>query len=184
VTSLWDQILSRSQYDELSEEKKRQAMEHWRKVHSVKAIKETLGFNDYNIYKEFDRLGVTVEKRAPRGSSERHKKKQERAGKAVAIAAAPKMSLLEFAEVAEAQPEEEKKLSDPILTAIKDLAAAMAAQHSEPAPQPQDPPQGALFALNETMDAAQLATKLMKYASFLEDEPHKFKIRLEISEMK
>src|SRR4051812_41274516 len=78
VTSLWDQILTGTQYKELTDDKKKQAMEHWRKIHTTKAIKEKLGINDYNLYKEFEKLGIQVEKRKPRGTSERFQKKESR----------------------------------------------------------------------------------------------------------
>jgi hypothetical protein len=214
VTSLWDQILSRSQYDELTEEKKKQALTHWRKIHTTKAIKEKLGWNDYHLYKEFEKLGIEVEKRAPRGTSARHKAKMEKkeTGKSVAIAAAaPKMSLLEFADVEDQpyDPFSTDRTPDPrFQNEIQALAAKMADVHTTKEDKMElliyefenmissvqeklsrfqaaaEKPQGALFALNETLDAATLATKLMKYASFLEDEPHKFKIRLEIEELK
>jgi hypothetical protein len=217
VTSLWDQILSRSQYDELTEEKKKQALTHWRKIHTTKAIKEKLGWNDYHLYKEFEKLGIEVEKRAPRGTSARHKAKMEKQGKGKSVAitaAAPKMSLLEFADTEENnQPYDpfsalDRQPDQRFQNEIQALAAKMADATTTKEDKMElliyefenmignvqeklsrfqaaaEKPQGALFALNETLDAATLATKLMKYASFLEDEPHKFKIRLEIEELK
>lgn len=225
VTSLWDQILTGTQYNELTQEKKKQAMEHWRKIHTTKAIKEKLGWNDYHLYKEFEKLGIEVEKRKPRGTSERFQKKEAKAGRkgSVAIAAAPqKQSLLEFADEAAMDrfydPEvNADQFYDPLSAykrhelqpdprwekEVKALAGAMAEAHTTPKDeaqlllhemqamirsfeekQLQEASEGTSFSLNETLDALEAAAKLMKYAAFLEDEKHKFKIRLEIIEVK
>jgi hypothetical protein len=219
VTSLWDQILTGAQYNELTDEKKKQALQHWRKIHTTKAIKEKLGWNDYHLYKEFEKLGIEVEKRAARGTSERFQKKEQKAGRKASVAiAAQKQSLLEFAD-----EEAMDKFYDPEVSAdqfydpfsalkkadprwekeVKALAGKMAEVHTTPKDEAQlllhemqamirsfeekqklEAAEGTSFSLNEILDATEAAAKLMKYAAFLEDEKHKFKIRLEIIEVK
>ena len=162
LTNVWDQIITKEEYMELSEEQKRNAMEHWRKKYTTAIIKNAFGWNDYSMYKEFERVGVHVEKRAPRKgkaveeakkkATAAAKKEKDPSGSLELMAAAP-------VKAAEAQPEIQAQIL--------------------PAVQP-----GISLYLNDEYTPEEAINKLMKYAAFLEGETNKIKIRLEICEVK
>ena len=160
VTNLWDQILTLTQYQELSDEKKKHAMEHWRKVHNTAAIKKAFGWADATIYNEFKRIGVEVRQLKPRTAKANTTGKKTPEKKAQQI---------------ESKPQQAADLPE-ILPEI--LQAPQLVQ------QPQQAVEGSCFYVNETFDAEAAISKLMKIAAFLEGEQHNFKIRLEVTELK
>ena len=151
VSNLWDNLITLEQYEALSDEKKKFAMEHWRKVHSVAAIKNALKMNDYKVYKEFDRLGVQYEKRTQTKKRTAKALTQEQQPAAAAI-----IETEEIQQPAAAQT-------------VQILPAAYS---------------GSTFFFDDISNAEEIVSKLFKYAAFLEGEKNKFRLRLEITEVK
>lgn len=137
VSNLYDEILTLEKYQKLSDEQKKVAMEHWRKIYNTAAIKKTFNWNDYYIYKEFERIGISVQKRAPK-----------RAIKKEAIIN---------------KPISEKPVS---INALPNTGS------------------GASFFLDDECDSGEIVNRIMKYAAFLEGETSKFRIHLEIEEIR
>ena len=156
VTNLWDQILTLSQYQELSDEKKKMAMEHWRKVHSANAIRKTFGWAQATLYAEFKRIGVEVRKIKPRAA------KVNTTGTKTPAIKAPQI--------------------EPLPQPAADLPEIV--QLPQIVQMNLETPQGSCFYVNELFSAEEAIGKLMKIASFLEGEKHNFKIRLEVQEIK
>lgn len=156
VTNLWDNLITLEQYEALSDEKKKQALEHWRKVHSVAKIKEALKMNDYKIYKEFDRLGVFYEKR----TQTKKRTATVKEPKPAAVAIQPEPAAIEPA----------AETTQPAAAQALQILPAMQS--------------GSTFFLDDIYTAEEAINKLMKYAAFLEGETNKFRIRFEIAEVK
>jgi hypothetical protein len=166
VSNWWDKILTASQYNELTDEKKKYALEHWRKIHSMSEIKKALGWTDYASYKEFDRLGIEVQKRERKQAKSTIKKEKP----------APKKPAAKKQAALNIDPAKDPSKNE-VIQAAKEVAEAaleiLPARNS-----------GATFYLDDTFTPEEAISKLMKYAAFLEGEPHKVKIRLEITEVK
>lgn len=141
VSNLYDQISTLEKYNELTDEQKKKAMTHWRNIHSTAAIKRAFNWNDYYIYKEFERIGIEVQKRSPRKSAK---------SKVIAV-----------------EPRVIKEI--PAEVEVKTLPAMKS---------------GISFFLYDEYNSEEIVSKIMKYAAFLEGEKNKFRIRLEIEEVK
>lgn len=140
VSNLYDELLTLEEYQKLPDEQKKAAMEHWRKSLNTATIKRTFKWNDYKIYKEFNRLGIAVKT---------INRKKNNARKNAVINA--------------------KQSNDETAVAVKTLPAFKS---------------GLSFFLYEECDSEELVSKMMKYATFLEGEKNKFRIRMEIEEVK
>jgi len=163
ITNLWDEIITLEQYNELSDEKKKNALEHWRKVHSTAAIRKKFGWNSNKTYKEFERLGIQVQKRVH---------KNPRKGTTTAAQTQkPAANIKEEAALQKIQQQIEQR----------EEAATTGAIVGTWLPQQES---GSTFYLDDTLKSEEAITKLMKYAAFLEGEKNKFRLRVEIKEVK
>ncbi len=168
VTNLWDQIITVEQYEALTDEKKKAAMEHWRKIHTTAAIRKAFKWNSNKTYKEFDRLGIEKAVRKPRTATGIQKAP---AAKKEKPAAKINDQLLAFDDY---EPEANKPLSIAKEERIEQVEARMIPAANT----------GSTLFFDDTISAEEAITKLMKYAAFLEGESHKFRLRLEITEIK
>ena len=168
LSNLWDQLITKEEYLELSDEQKKNAMEHWRTKFTTGLIKKALGWNDYNLYKEFDRVGVQVAKRPARKGKavEEVKKKAAAAAKKAEDEAA--VNLNKAATLLKQIEQDKEQAAQPVIQA-QILPAAQT---------------GISLYLNDEYTPEEAINKLMKYAAFLEGETNKIKIRLEICEVK
>ena len=164
TTNLWDQILTKTQYNELSDEKKKFAMEHWYKRYKTAEIKNALGYSDYQLYKEWNRIGVEYEKRPNR----------TRKAKVTAAKKDKPAANIDHFEPEGNKPLDIKEIEEKIeqkqqATTVTVMPAANS---------------GSVLYMDDTLDSEAAITKLMKYAAFLEGESNKFRLRIEISEVK
>jgi hypothetical protein len=165
LSSIWDEIITLDQYNELTDEKKKQALEHWRNVHTTAAIRKKFGWNSNKTYREFDRLGIEKAIRKPRTATGVQKAPAAQKEKPAA-----KINEQFFNKQYEPAKIEQLELE----TDIEQVEARMIPAANT----------GSTLFFDDTISAEEAITKLMKYAAFLEGESHKFRLRLEITEIK
>lgn len=166
LSSIWDEIITLDQYNELTDEKKKQALEHWRNVHTTAAIRKKFKWNSNKTYKEFDRLGIEKAIRKPRTATGVQKAP---AAKKEKPAANINLSFDDHYEPESLRPLEIKEVKQ-----VEEVTARMIPAANT----------GSTLFFDDTISAEEAITKLMKYAAFLEGESHKFRLRLEITEIK
>lgn len=161
LSNVWDEILGRTQFNELSDDKKKTALEHWYKMHGTGKIKDKLGFSDYQLYTLYDKLGVSYQKRVRKPNKQ----------KSAAVKATPKPEVK--------QPEVKQQLLAFEEVEVKEVVAPDTFNRIMPIQN-----SGSTFYLDDILDSEEAISKLMKYAAFLEGEDNKFRLRVEISEIK
>lgn len=158
LSNVWDEILGKMQFEELSDEKKKTALEHWYKMHGTGKIKAKLDLTDYQIYRLFDKLDVEYTKRTRKAKPVTAQKEKPKAKEKPEIKEQQSLALQEVE--------------------VKEEVAAQAF-NILPAKNT-----GSTFYLDDTLDPEDAIGKLMKYAAFLEGEKNKFRLRIEITEIK
>jgi hypothetical protein len=186
VSNLYEKLLTKAEFEELSPEDQKRRILHWRTKHKVKDIQRALGVSNLTYYKYLENLGIP--------------KERGRKGKAQTIAAAPQpearpaiRSNLEFAE--ELQPRaktymellEYPDIETDFPELAKVIAAEKAAEKAEPAPEPAPAIlllDGLNVAYNGRYGADEIRRMLTKIDVILDGEENEFDIELRISERK
>ena len=158
LSNIWDEILGRAQFDELSDEKKKTALEHWYKMHGTGKIKKKLGFSDYQLYRLYEKLGVEYTKRP------NVKRKAKATAAPKEKPAAKKVEQQQALALHEVETEEKPAAESFTILPPKNS--------------------GSTFYLDDILQSEEAIGKLMKYAAFLEGEANKFRLRIEITEVK
>jgi hypothetical protein len=171
MSNIYDKILSKEEFEQLPDERKKAALTHWRIKFTNKDIKDAMDWNDYHLYKSFDKYGVAYEKRS---RNNKGKKKEPKNKETKSPSIQSKESEYSLKTLNDFHQEE-------ILKAAQDLQKMQ--QNSGVTVLPANN-SGTTFSIDDEIYAQDAVNKLMKFASFLEDEDHKVKIRLEISEVK
>lgn len=187
VSNLYEELLTRAEFEALPEEDQKRRLEFWRTKYTVKQIQQGLGVASITYYKYLERLGIELERPGRKGKT----KNKKTPAKTEAIAAAPesKRTLLDFAEEPAPlttmelleYPDLEKDFPELVKLRALELAA------KEPAPEPAPAIlllDGLNVAYNGRYGAEEIRRMLTKIDVILDGEENEFDIELRISERK